>query len=1582
STENLSFAFLEWAGIKNETMQGSGMNWYRNKTFVPRGNYTFKVYANDSAGNWNVTVARWAHMNATNISVPHPSLLFTNISETPGYQHRTEEPWLGWEEGLIASAVSSLARNFSNQSWTMTIRMFVLADYALNLALAYQITENKTYAEKAKEALLNLDSGKAEYDMDRSDALRDYSFAYDWTQPYLDSTNDTIIRDKLANLTDTVYMDLNDNGTAMDWVSFSGYHGKAYPSVGVASLALYDYTNPNSLPLVSGPSDWLKVGTEYLFVDDKMHTYNRSMFSFRFDESGEYSIGTYKAYTIEHFVLWFQAYNHFLGRNIFVEYPIAKKGFTSELWDTMPNHYNSNYVTSGNVKYLYHKGLINLLDDEYKSYILNHLDSVEGSTLLPYSSEYLYVPTYLLYIVYGDYASVERKPPQWTSHFDTKSIRQVFRGSWLNDSDWLSFMTWNHTSDSNRDMLHHDQFSFEYYSRGDLLLADGGEDKYVLDKLYGDSEIHHNGIAIENPRSPFSSSTWADSAARGIFKGSTLTLTTPSQISQLLQLSWIEIVDANVTAGNVTSDTSTSVKEALSSPIEYSRTIIYPKDYFIVIDRMEGSETWTYRNIFRPTSLNITPTKQYTNTTDLDINATAGKTDAVHMVTPTSFDGKSAELLVTLKNVSASGNLSVYINSTYIGKINFTNGTAATSYYLRDIPSGNFTKGAANKINYSTTDDVSLVIDETEITIMGEVKVNLSIGNTYYDWLALQYKNETQTGISTNSVKWNTTNPYGNKVEAQLFSSPASEIFVTKHVGRIAGYNTASEVFNPVVYFRTGPASSMYRVTALLSRYSNESEKTPANLSVTGNGNAVKVSSTDYEDYIYSGSGSSTYATAATDADTAFNRYNLTSGKMQYIMLLNANYFTYGANEWLNSTQKIPLFLMNISGTNRTITADGVNGTNATIYVESGYTYQVKRNGVIYSNWNMPDSSHIQISMTFDSQTAYSIESTGESGTLSAALNAPVNNLLTNNATVTFNCSTTSANPLVNITLYANWSGWSQKNSTNITGTSNSSQWINTLADGSYIWNCLAYDNTGNSSFAAGNYTLIVDTTPPMSVTNLANQSSGTTWIYWNWTNPASDFNHTEIWLNGTFQQNISVNYFNATGLSANTWYQIQTRTADNAGNINATWVNSTAKTLSDVTPPTITILSPLNQSYAQKWVWANITLNEAGSWCGVSLNGTTNQTLSNTSTTAWYLNLTVPSEGSNNMKFYCNDTAGNMGNSSLVYFTIDTIKPTLTFVNITPNNNQTNNSWAFINITSSELLSSALLEWNGTAPNLTMQGSSTNFYYNKTAAVGNYTFKVYANDTANNWNVTETRWVYINYTSCTESWSYSDWSACSGGTQTRTATDANSCGTTVNQSALSQSCTSDTGGTGGGGGSSAPSLTKSMSVTPQEPLTKITINLKTRVYNPAISATKITAISVQAPSEPVYQYMNITKNNFNNSQIENATIDFKVNKSWILSNNFTRIWLARYDNGWNKLKTELLNSTATTNYYRAYADAFSYFAIIGEKAQTAQAAPPAVEQPKEPVKEETNAEQPKEPEAPAVEEQKAAPPYYAYFLA
>ncbi|MBU4300117.1 hypothetical protein L6303_03810, partial [archaeon] len=97
-----------------------------------------------------------------------------------------------------------------------------------------------------------------------------------------------------------------------------------------------------------------------------------------------------------------------------------------------------------------------------------------------------------------------------------------------------------------------------------------------------------------------------------------------------------------------------------------------------------------------------------------------------------------------------------------------------------------------------------------------------------------------------------------------------------------------------------------------------------------------------------------------------------------------------------------------------------------------------------------------------------------------------------------------------------------------------------------------------------------------------------------------------------------------------------------------------------------------------------------------------------------------------------------------------DTMPPSITFVS--PkwlNNSQRPENWAYVNITLNEQGNVSLLEWNnGTLANYTMHGSGTNFYINMTDQNGTITYKVYANDTAGNMNVSETMTVTLNYTS------------------------------------------------------------------------------------------------------------------------------------------------------------------------------------------------------------------------------------------
>jgi len=109
--------------------------------------------------------------------------------------------------------------------------------------------------------------------------------------------------------------------------------------------------------------------------------------------------------------------------------------------------------------------------------------------------------------------------------------------------------------------------------------------------------------------------------------------------------------------------------------------------------------------------------------------------------------------------------------------------------------------------------------------------------------------------------------------------------------------------------------------------------------------------------------------------------------------------------------------------------------------------------------------------------------------------------------------------------------------------------------------------------------------------------------------------------------------------------------TAGNMGHSNT--VNFTVDTL----PPNILILSPENKSYITSSIFLNFTINEATSWIGYSLDGQMNQTVSGNTT------LTGLSDQAHTITVYANDTAGNMGYSAMVYFTVDTVSVSISIL-------------------------------------------------------------------------------------------------------------------------------------------------------------------------------------------------------------------------------------------------------------------------------------------------------------------------------
>ena len=105
-----------------------------------------------------------------------------------------------------------------------------------------------------------------------------------------------------------------------------------------------------------------------------------------------------------------------------------------------------------------------------------------------------------------------------------------------------------------------------------------------------------------------------------------------------------------------------------------------------------------------------------------------------------------------------------------------------------------------------------------------------------------------------------------------------------------------------------------------------------------------------------------------------------------------------------------------------------------------------------------------------------------------------------------------------------------------------------------------------------------------------------------------------------------------------------------------------------DIIPPTITIISPLSNSFNNSTsIELIFELDEIASWIGYSLDGDTNVTILGN------ISITSLTEGLHNLTVYANDSENNMGDSGKIFFTIDTTLPTISL--ISPLNDTWNNT-------------------------------------------------------------------------------------------------------------------------------------------------------------------------------------------------------------------------------------------------------------------------------------------------------------------
>jgi len=198
----------------------------------------------------------------------------------------------------------------------------------------------------------------------------------------------------------------------------------------------------------------------------------------------------------------------------------------------------------------------------------------------------------------------------------------------------------------------------------------------------------------------------------------------------------------------------------------------------------------------------------------------------------------------------------------------------------------------------------------------------------------------------------------------------------------------------------------------------------------------------------------------------------------------------------------------------------------------------------------------------------------------------------------------------------------------------------------------------------------------------------------------------------------------------------------DNAGNEEG---EKSQEVIVDNTAPNVSIVYPINGIiYNSSINQLNYSASDSGS--GLSScwynNGTTNSTPGACSN----FTLSGSVEGLNNWAVYANDSVGNL-NSATVYFTQDTISPSLSYNADTPEDNSyLNENSILINVSvTEENLDSVVLNLDGVNESITNNDGAGNYWINKIdLSDGNHSFYVWANDSVGHFNSTETRTVII----------------------------------------------------------------------------------------------------------------------------------------------------------------------------------------------------------------------------------------------
>ena len=359
-------------------------------------------------------------------------------------------------------------------------------------------------------------------------------------------------------------------------------------------------------------------------------------------------------------------------------------------------------------------------------------------------------------------------------------------------------------------------------------------------------------------------------------------------------------------------------------------------------------------------------------------------------------------------------------------------------------------------------------------------------------------------------------------------------------------------------------------------------------------------------------------------------------------------------------------------------------------------------------------------------------------------------------ANYTFNCSATDDIQLVNMSLYItnpSNSSFAFNQSTTITGTTNTTNWTLSLGVGNYTWNCLAFDNISNSSFATSNRSIALTelsasvsnapnvTQPVITPTTAYTNDTLTANTTYNDTGGSSSATVYFLWyLNGT-------NIYNQTNASiANGTTVITSLNSNNFSKddlINVSVYANNTSAVSDTLWSTVLTISNLAPEASSVNISSSDSLNRSnGTLTGTFTYTDTDNDLQASNETEWYNGSTKV----DNLDNFTSIASGNLSKSEVWIFSVRvndstnfsswTNSSSITIGNAAPvfDQNLTNQSVEFANefnfdVNCSDGDGETITYYDNTS---LFNINSSNGYINDTSTIseiGNYTINISCDD-------------------------------------------------------------------------------------------------------------------------------------------------------------------------------------------------------------------------------------------------------------